>query len=138
MGQTIFQLEQSPQSANHFRYYCIKNSENIYSNVNVKNNRKSLKLPQYSQLDQEVTKYVSQQNAANRPVDRRSIITYIKYIAAAKYKIPEGEIIFSDGWLTKVFKHNNLKSRYTYGGESASVDITTENIQNEIKKFRVF
>lgn len=110
----------------------IQNSENIYSNVNVKNNGKSLKLPQYPQLDQEATKYVSQQNAANRPVDRRSIITYIKYIAAAKYKIPEGEIIFSDGWLTKVFKHNNLKSRYTYGGESASVDITTENIQNEI------
>ena len=115
----------------------IKKSEDIYSNVSVKNNGKSLKLPQYPQLDQEVTKYVSQQNAANRPVDRRSIITYIKYIAAAKYKIPEGEIIFSDGWLTKVFKRNNLKSRYTYG-ESASVDITTENIQNEIKKIQSF
>ncbi|KAG1125785.1 hypothetical protein G6F42_008400 [Rhizopus arrhizus] len=71
----------------------IKKSEDIYSNVSVKNNGKSLKLPQYPQLDQEVSKYVSQQKATNRPVDRRSIITYIKYIAAAKYKIPEGEII---------------------------------------------
>ncbi|EPB81453.1 hypothetical protein HMPREF1544_11843 [Mucor circinelloides 1006PhL] len=94
----------------------IKKSEDIfYSSVSVKNNGKSLKLPQYPQLDQEDSKYVSQQNAANRPVDRRSIITYIKYIAAA----------------------NNLKSRYTYG-ESASVDITTESIQNEIKKIQSF
>ncbi|KAG1088583.1 hypothetical protein G6F42_020228 [Rhizopus arrhizus] len=79
----------------------IKNSENIYSNVIAKNNGKSLKLPQYSQLDQEVTKYASQKNAANRPADRRTI-TYIKHVAAV----------------------------------NASVDITSENIQNEIKRIQ--
>ncbi|GAN05388.1 hypothetical protein MAM1_0090d04858 [Mucor ambiguus] len=111
----------------------LKKRNEIYGNIIVKESSKSLRLPRYPQLDQEITKYVADQNAAKRPVDRNAIMTYIKYVAAVKYRIPEGEVKFSDGWLTKVFKRNKLKSRYTYG-ESASVDITSENIQSEIQK----
>lgn len=113
----------------------IKQRKAIYENVIVKENSRSLRLPRFPQLDEEIKIYVAEQNAAKRPVDRRSCITLIKYLAAVKYKIPEGTINFSDGWLTKVFKRNNLKSRYTYG-ESASVDITTESIQSEISKIQ--
>ncbi|GAN02914.1 hypothetical protein MAM1_0030d02364 [Mucor ambiguus] len=114
----------------------LKKRNEIYGNIIVKESSKSLRLLRwYPQLDQEVTKYVADQNAAKRPVDRNAIMTYIKYVAAVKYEIPKGEIKSSDGWLTKVFKRNKLKSRYTYG-ESASVDITSENTQSEIQKIQ--
>ena len=39
----------------------------------------------------------------------------------------------SDGWLTHVFKRIGVRSRLTHG-DSASVDITTDNIQGQLKK----
>lgn len=113
----------------------IQSAEKIYSNVVVKKNGKSMKLPSYPQLDNEVSKYVTEQNSHNQPVDRRSILVYIRHIASVKYKIPEGEINFSDGWLTKVMKRLGLKSRPTHG-ECASVDITSDNLQAKIKKIQ--
>lgn len=113
----------------------ISNRKAIYNNVIVKDNGKSLRLPRFPQLDEDIKKFVVNLNVAQRPVDRRAIIVYAKHIATHKYRISEGTINFSDGWLTKVLKRNNLKSRYIYG-ESASVDITTANIQNEISKIQ--
>ncbi|EIE84622.1 hypothetical protein RO3G_09332 [Rhizopus delemar RA 99-880] len=49
------------------------------------------------------------------------------------YRIPENEISFSSGWLTKLFKRIGVKCRPMHG-ESALVDITSENVQNELRK----
>ncbi|KAI8886844.1 DDE-domain-containing protein [Backusella circina FSU 941] len=50
-----------------------------------------------------------------------------------KYKIPEGEVSFSAGRLTKVFKRTGLKSRLTHS-ENASVDVSSDGIQNQLRK----
>ena len=50
-----------------------------------------------------------------------------------KFRIPEKEISFSSGWLTKLFKRIGVKCRPMHD-ESVSVDITSENIQNELRK----
>ncbi|KAG1498964.1 hypothetical protein G6F53_011625 [Rhizopus delemar] len=72
-------------------------------------------------------------NNNNLPVNRDSILRYVRYIAQVKYRIPEKEISFSSGWLTKLFKRIGVKCRPMHG-ESASVDISSENIQNELRK----
>ena len=111
----------------------LKSSAKLYSNVNVVKKGKSLKAPHYPQLDEEVKKFVADMNANNLPTNREAILRYVKHISINKYRIPENEISFSDGWLSKVFKRIQVKCRPTHG-ECASVDITSENIQNEIKK----
>ncbi|EIE86253.1 hypothetical protein RO3G_10964 [Rhizopus delemar RA 99-880] len=111
----------------------LKNAETLYSNINVVNNGKSLKTTRYPQLDDEIVKFVTDMNNNNLPVNRDSILRYVRHIAQVKYRIPEKEISFSSGWLTKLFKRIGVKCRPMHG-ESASVDITSENIQNELRK----
>jgi hypothetical protein len=111
----------------------VKKSEELYNTINLVENTKSLKLPMYPQLDDEVKTYVNRMAEANLPVNRASIIRYIKHISQVKYNIPEGTIAFSDGWLTKVFKRIGVKSRPTHG-ESASVDVTSNSIQRQLRK----
>ncbi|KAG1481894.1 hypothetical protein G6F54_013681 [Rhizopus delemar] len=72
-------------------------------------------------------------NNNNLPVNRDSILRYVRPIASVKYRILGNEISFSSGWLTKLFKRIGVKYRPMHG-ESASVDITSENIQNELRK----
>ncbi|EIE83341.1 hypothetical protein RO3G_08046 [Rhizopus delemar RA 99-880] len=97
--------------------------DSIYkkSNINAVKNGKSLRTTRYPQLD-EVVKFVANMNNNNLPVNRGSIP-----------RILENEISFSSGWLTKLFKRIGVKCRPMHG-ESASVDITSENIQNELRK----
>ncbi|EIE92658.1 hypothetical protein RO3G_17369 [Rhizopus delemar RA 99-880] len=111
----------------------LKNAETLYSNVNVVKNSKSPKTTRYPQLDDEVEKFVADMNNSNLPVNRDSILRYVRHIAQVKYRIPGKEISFSSGWLTKLFKRIGVRSRPMYG-ESASVDISSENIQNELRK----
>ncbi|EIE85871.1 hypothetical protein RO3G_10581 [Rhizopus delemar RA 99-880] len=82
----------------------LKNAETLYSNINVVKNGKSLKTTRYPQLD-EVVKFVADMNNNNLPVNRDSIL---------RYRI-------------------GVKCRPMHG-ESASVDIPSENIQNELRK----
>ncbi|EIE85582.1 hypothetical protein RO3G_10292 [Rhizopus delemar RA 99-880] len=51
-----------------------KSAEKLYSNINVVNNGKSLKTTRYSQLDDEVVKFVADMNNNNLPVNRDSIL----------------------------------------------------------------
>jgi hypothetical protein len=90
-------------------------------------------VPRYSQLDKEVETYVKDMNVNNLPVNRESIVRYIKIVARTKYKIPEGEFNFSTGWLSKVFQRLGLKCRPTHG-ECASVDVNSETIKTQLKK----
>ncbi|KAG1588352.1 hypothetical protein G6F48_005327 [Rhizopus delemar] len=83
----------------------LNNAETSYSNNNVVNNGKSLKTTRYPQLDDEVVKFVADMNNNNLPVNRDSIL---RYRIGVKYR--------------------------PMHGESASVDITSENIQNELRK----
>ncbi|KAG1454166.1 hypothetical protein G6F46_007552 [Rhizopus delemar] len=83
----------------------LKNAETLYSNINVVKNGKSLKTTRYPQLDDEVVKFIADMNNNNLPVNQDSIL---------RYRI-------------------GVKCRPMHG-ESASVDITSENIQNELKK----
>ncbi|OBZ81087.1 CENP-B protein 2, partial [Choanephora cucurbitarum] len=111
----------------------ISSADELYSNVSLKASSKSAKGPKYPQLDEDVRKYVEDLNNLNQHINRESIIRYVKMVALVKYKIPQDEINFSDGWLSRVFKRINVKSRFTQS-ESASVDITTDNVQNQLKK----
>ncbi|KAG1495164.1 hypothetical protein G6F47_009136 [Rhizopus delemar] len=111
----------------------LKNAETLYSNVNVVKNSKSLKTTRYPQLDDEVLKFVADMKNNNLPVNRDSILRYVRQVAQVKYRIPEKEISFSSRWLTKLFKRIGVKCRPMHG-ESASVDTSSENIQNEFRK----
>jgi hypothetical protein len=110
----------------------LKSAEEIYSSVTIVKNTKSLKKPRYPQLDDEVTKFVNQMGELKLVVNRDTILRYIKTIAATKYKIPESEMAFSTGWLTKVFQRTGLKSRVLHG-ESSSVDVNEEYIQSHLR-----
>ncbi|EIE76305.1 hypothetical protein RO3G_01009 [Rhizopus delemar RA 99-880] len=57
-----------------------KNAETLYSNINVVNNGKSLTATHYPQLD-EVVKFVADMSNNNLPVNRNSIIRYVRPIA---------------------------------------------------------
>ncbi|KAG1519269.1 hypothetical protein G6F52_008781 [Rhizopus delemar] len=59
----------------------LKNAETLYSNNNVVNNGKSLKTTRYPQLDDEVVKFVADMNNNNLPVNRDSILRYVRPIA---------------------------------------------------------
>ncbi|KAG1057673.1 hypothetical protein G6F43_000491 [Rhizopus delemar] len=83
----------------------LKNAETLYSNVNVVKNSKSLKTTRYPQLRDEVEKFVADMKNNNLPVNQDTILRY--------------QIV--------------VKCRPMHG-ESASVDITSENIQNELRK----
>ncbi|KAG1551553.1 hypothetical protein G6F49_008948 [Rhizopus delemar] len=74
----------------------LKNAEPLCSN-NVVNNGKSLKTTRYPQLDDEVVKFVADMKNNNLPVNRDSILRYVRPIAQVKYRIPENEISFSYG-----------------------------------------
>ncbi|KAI8886886.1 hypothetical protein K501DRAFT_321717 [Backusella circina FSU 941] len=111
----------------------LNNADSIYSTISVIKNTKSLKNPCYPQLDEEVKKFVDGMVELKLQVNRESIIRYIKHISQTKYKIPEGEVSFSAGWLTKVFKRTGLKSRLTHS-ENASVDVSSDDIQNQLRK----
>ncbi|KAG2198831.1 hypothetical protein INT47_000747 [Mucor saturninus] len=93
-------------------------------------NSKSLKLPKYPQLDEEVEKFVSHMNDCSIPVNRACIIEYVKRIARSKYSITE-DITFS----SKVAKRLDLKCRSTHG-ECASVDVNSQSIQDQLEKIR--
>ncbi|KAG1606303.1 hypothetical protein G6F46_013105 [Rhizopus delemar] len=82
----------------------LKNAETLYSNINVVKNGKNLKTTRYPQLDDEVVKFIADMNNNNLPVNRDSILRYVRHIAQVKYRIPEKEISFSSRWLTKLFK----------------------------------
>ncbi|KAG2232621.1 hypothetical protein INT48_001310 [Thamnidium elegans] len=111
----------------------LNSAETLYKSYNVAKTGKSVKGTRYPQPDDEIRKYVADMNANNLPVNRDSIIRYIKVITSTKYQIPQGSMSFSTGWLTKAFTRIGLKCRPTHG-ECASVDITSENIQNELRK----
>ncbi|KAG1144411.1 hypothetical protein G6F37_004606 [Rhizopus arrhizus] len=84
----------------------LNNAETLYININVVNNGKSLTTTtRYPQLDDEVVKFVADMNNNNLPVNRDSIL---------RYRI-------------------GVKCRPMHS-ESASVDIPSENIQNELRK----
>ncbi|KAG2190588.1 hypothetical protein INT47_010338 [Mucor saturninus] len=112
----------------------LSNADQLYSNIVAIKNSKSLKLPKYPQLDEEVEKFVSHMNDCSIPVNRACIIEYVKRIARSKYSITE-DITFSDGWLSKVFKRLGLKCRPTHG-ECASVDVNSKSIQDHLEKIR--
>ncbi|KAG1498916.1 hypothetical protein G6F54_004749 [Rhizopus delemar] len=82
----------------------LKNAETLHSNINVVNNGKNLKTTRYPQLDDEVVKLVADMNNNNLPVNRDSIL---RYRIGVKYR--------------------------PIHGENALVDITSENIQNELR-----
>ncbi|KAG1487889.1 hypothetical protein G6F52_011691 [Rhizopus delemar] len=90
----------------------LKNAEPLCSN-NVVNNGKSLKTTRYPQLDDEVVKFVADMKNNNLPVNRDSILRYVRPIA----------------------QRIGVKCGPMHG-ESASVDITSENIQNELRKIK--
>ncbi|EIE86177.1 hypothetical protein G6F46_013233 [Rhizopus delemar] len=58
----------------------LKNAEMLYSNNNVVNNDKSLKTTRYPQFD-EVVKFVAGMNNSDLPVNRDSILRYVRHIA---------------------------------------------------------
>ncbi|OBZ63751.1 CENP-B protein 2, partial [Choanephora cucurbitarum] len=97
----------------------ISSADELYSNISLKTSRKSAKSPKHPQLDAEVKKYVEDMNNLNQHINRESVIKYVRMVALTKYKIPQGEINFSDGWLPLVFKRIGVKSRLTHG-ESTS------------------
>ncbi|EIE90709.1 hypothetical protein RO3G_15420 [Rhizopus delemar RA 99-880] len=59
----------------------LNNAETLYSNTNVVNNGKSLKTTSYPQLDDEVVKLVADMNNNDLPVNRDSILRYVRPIA---------------------------------------------------------
>ncbi|KAG1051658.1 hypothetical protein G6F43_006153 [Rhizopus delemar] len=59
----------------------LKNAETLNSNINAVKNGKSLKATRYSQLDDEVVKFVADMNNNNLPVNRGSILRYARHIA---------------------------------------------------------
>ncbi|KAG2194529.1 hypothetical protein INT47_005733, partial [Mucor saturninus] len=91
----------------------LNNADQLYSNLVVIKNSKSLKLPKYPQLDEEVEKF---------------------RIARSKYFITD-DITFSDGLLSQVFKRLGLKCRPTHG-ECASIDVNSQSIQDQLGKIR--
>lgn len=111
----------------------LKSAPKILKDRNIIKNGKSLKGPKYPELDSYIYQYVADMNKAHQPVNREGIKVFIKHIAKTKYNIQESDINFSDGWLTNVFHRLKLKSRPTHG-ESSSVDVTSENIQSEMRK----
>ncbi|KAG2190978.1 hypothetical protein INT47_007468 [Mucor saturninus] len=112
----------------------LNNADQLYSNIVVIKNSKSLKLPKYPQLDEEVEKFVSHMNDCSIPVNRACIIEYVKRITRSKYSITD-DITFSDGWLSKVFKRLGLKCRPTHG-KCAFVDVNSQSIQDQLEKIR--
>ncbi|KAG1517815.1 hypothetical protein G6F46_001387 [Rhizopus delemar] len=85
----------------------LKNAETLNSNINVVNNGKSLKTTRYPQLDDEVVNFVADMNNNNLPVNRDSIL---------RCRI-------------------GVKRRPMHS-ENASADVTSENIQNELRKIK--
>ncbi|KAG1559026.1 hypothetical protein G6F47_003973 [Rhizopus delemar] len=59
----------------------LKNAETLHSNINVVNNGKNLKTTRYPQLDDEVVKLVADMNNNNLPVNRDSILRYVRHVA---------------------------------------------------------
>ncbi|EIE84453.1 hypothetical protein RO3G_09163 [Rhizopus delemar RA 99-880] len=59
----------------------LKNAETLNSNINVVKNGKSLKTTRYSQLDDEVVEFVADMNNNNLPINRDSILRYVRPIA---------------------------------------------------------
>lgn len=88
-------------------------------------------------LDEDIENFIVDMNSKNQPVNRASIMLYARLMARKKYKmneLPEKDRIrFSDGWLTKVLHRIDAKSRKLHG-EAASVDLTSENIVQQLKK----
>lgn len=98
---------------------------------------KSQKAQKMPDLDNDIEKYITDMNKSNNPVNRASVLAFARIVAHQKYKmheLPEHcRIKFSDGWMTKLFKRIGVKSRHLYG-EEASVDVTTVNIIEQLKK----
>ncbi|OBZ81203.1 hypothetical protein A0J61_10747 [Choanephora cucurbitarum] len=111
----------------------ISSADELYSNISLKTSRKSAKGPKYPQIDAEVKKYVQDMNNLNQHNNKESAIKYVIMIALNKYRIPQSENNLSNGWLSLVFKRIGVKSRLTHVA-SASIDITTNNIQGQLKK----
>ncbi|EIE75662.1 hypothetical protein RO3G_00366 [Rhizopus delemar RA 99-880] len=86
----------------------LNNAETSYSNNNVVNNGKSLKTTRYPQLDDEVVKFVVDMNNNNLPVNRDSILRYVRHVLDG-----------SPNFLSEL---------------NALVDISSENIQSELRK----
>ncbi len=60
----------------------LNNAETLYININVVNNGKSLTTTtRYPQLDDEVVKFVADMNNNNLPVNRDSILRYVRHVA---------------------------------------------------------
>lgn len=85
-----------------------------------------------------IQKNIELMNARNTPINRTSVIVFAKVIGHRKYKMQElpekYQIKFSDEWLTDVFKRIGVKSRRLYG-ENSSVDLTSTDIIEQLKKF---
>lgn len=107
----------------------------LYANGNVKG--KSSKETAIPSLDDDILQYILAMNEKSIPVNRATVIAFAKVIANRKYKMHQlpasRRITFSEGWLTKVFKRIGVKSRHLYGEES-SVDLTSNNIVEQLKK----
>ncbi|KAG1041156.1 hypothetical protein G6F43_012160 [Rhizopus delemar] len=58
----------------------LKNAKMLYSNINVVNNGKSIKTTRYPQLDK-VVEFAADMNNNNLPVNRDSILRYVRHVA---------------------------------------------------------
>lgn len=110
----------------------LNNANTLYKSCNIGKTGKSVKGTRYPELDGEIEKYVTNMNSNNLPFSRESIIRFIKAIASTKYKIPQDEMKFSAGWLTRAFVRIGLKFKPTYS-EYTFVEVTPEKTQNELR-----
>jgi hypothetical protein len=107
----------------------------MYANGN--NNGKSSKGTAIPSLDNDILEYIQSMNEKSIPINRGAVKAFAKVIAHRKYNMSQlpasCRIKFSEGWLTKLFKRIGVKSRHLYGEES-SVDLTSQNIVEQLKK----
>ncbi|EIE83743.1 hypothetical protein RO3G_08448 [Rhizopus delemar RA 99-880] len=90
-------------------------------NINVVNNGKSLKTTRYLQLDDEVVKFVADMNNSNLPVNRDSILRYLRYAVSQLFA---GAILVEQSsaiLINCVEPYGRLKSTYApYEGRTAA------------------
>ena len=116
-------------------------SEEIYKRAFEKPEKdlksKSARGPKMPELDEDISIFINDMAQKRVPINRESVVKFAKVQAIRKYRmleLPEKErITFSDGWVSKVFRRIGVKSRRLHG-DNASVDLTSENIVEQLKK----
>lgn len=116
----------------------LSQSSTIYKQLQKnKGQSKSSKDVKFPALDKDIEIFILDMNNKNLPVNRAAIVLFARIQANSKYKmnqLPEKDRIkFSDGWLTKLFHRIDVKWRKLHGEED-SVDLTSQNITEQLKK----